>query len=132
MNRSTIHLHTRRGLNDITDQVAQLLPAGASGLCLVFIHHTSASLIVQENADADVQRDLEAFLSRLVPDGDSLFRHIEEGPDDMSAHVKSALTATSIVLPVEDGRLDLGTWQALYVWEHRLNPTPRRVSVTFW
>lgn len=128
MSRETLHIRTRRGLTDITRQVAAAVGDGV--LCTVFVHHTSCSLVIQENADPDVQRDLEAFLSRLVPDGDPLYRHVDEGPDDMPAHVKAALTATSLTLPVVDGRLDLGTWQGLYLWEHRSSPKTRRVSVT--
>ena len=93
------------------------------------MQHTSASLVIQENADPDVQRDLEAFFRRLVPEGDPLYRHVEEGPDDMPAHVKAALTATSIGIPVADRRLLLGTWQGIYLWEHRRRPQTRRVVV---
>ena len=100
------------------------------GLCLVFLLHTSASLIVCENADPDVRRDLEAWLARAVPDGDPLYRHVAEGPDDMSAHVRAALTQTSITLPVAGGKLELGTWQGLYLYEHRFAPQRRRISVT--
>ncbi len=128
MRRETLHIRTQRGLTDITRQVASAVGDGV--LCAVFVHHTSCSLVIQENADPDVQRDLEAFLSRLVPDGDPLYRHVDEGPDDMPAHVKAALTATSLTLPVVDGRLDLGTWQGLYLWEHRSSAKTRRVSVT--
>ena len=100
------------------------------GLCTVFVHHTSASLIVCENAEPEVRRDLERFFARLVPDGDPEFRHDDEGPDDMPAHVRSILTQTSITLPVEGGRCDLGTWQGLYLWEHRTAPHRRRVTVS--
>jgi len=121
-----------RGLYDVTDRVQQIVRGSSvvAGLCTVFIHHTSASLIVSENADPDVLRDLEAFMARLVPEGDPLYRHTAEGPDDMPSHVRSVLTQTSIGLPVRDGRCDLGTWQGLYVWEHRNHPHERRVSVT--
>ncbi|NOY26645.1 MAG: YjbQ family protein [Oligoflexia bacterium] len=121
-----------RGLTDVTRPVASIVARSGvqTGLCHVFIHHTSASLVVQENADHDVQRDLEAFLSRLVPDGDPLFRHVDEGPDDMSAHVKAALTASSLTIPVIAGRLGLGTWQGLYLWEHREAAGLRRLTVT--
>jgi secondary thiamine-phosphate synthase enzyme len=101
-----------------------------AGIVNVFIHHTSASLIIQENADPDVRTDLDAFFARLVPDGDPLFRHTDEGPDDMSAHIRSVLTATSLNIPVINGRLGLGTWQGVYLWEHRLAPHMRRVTVT--
>ena len=100
-----------------------------NGLCTVFIQHTSASLLIQENADPSVCDDLEAFLARLVPDGDRLFTHTTEGPDDMPAHVKAALTRTSESIPVVEGRLTLGTWQGLYVWEHRQGRQQREVLV---
>jgi secondary thiamine-phosphate synthase enzyme len=121
-----------RGLYDVTGQVQDAVRAAgiAAGLCTVFVHHTSASLIVCENADPDVLRDLDAFMARLVPDGDPLYRHTAEGPDDMPSHVRSVLTQTSLGLPVRDGRCDLGTWQGVYLWEHRSRPHSRRVSVT--
>lgn len=96
----------------------------------MWIHHTSASLIVCENADPDVRRDLDAFFARLVPDGDPLFVHTAEGDDDMPAHVRSVLTQTSIGIPIADGQLVLGTWQGLYLWEHRTQPHGRRVTVS--
>jgi secondary thiamine-phosphate synthase enzyme len=99
------------------------------GLCTLFVRHTSASLVIQENADPAVRRDLESFLSRLVPDGDPLFTHTAEGPDDMPSHVKSALTRTSEQVPVHAGELVLGTWQGLYVWEHRDDRQRREVFV---
>ena len=122
---------TRRGLTEITPAVrAAVRAAGvAEGLCTVFVRHTSASLVIQENADRSVQRDLEAFLSRLVPDGDPLFTHVEEGDDDMSAHVKAALLKTSEQVPVAGGELLLGTWQGIYVWEHRTGSRRRQVVV---
>ena len=101
-----------------------------TGLCHVFIHHTSASLMLCENADPDVRHDLEAFMSRLVPDGDALFQHTAEGPDDMPAHVRSVLTQTGLSIPVSAGRCALGTWQGVYLWEHRTQPHQRRVTVT--
>ena len=121
-----------RGLQNITENVATIVAASGVevGLAHVFIHHTSASLIIQENADPDVRTDLDAFFKRLVPDGDSLYRHIDEGPDDMSAHVRSVLTATALTIPVTNGALALGTWQGLYLWEHRTSPHSRRVTVT--
>ena len=121
-----------RGTVEITGRLSELVAsAGASdGLCHVFIHHTSASLVISENADPAVRRDLEAWLARAVPDGDPLFVHTAEGPDDMPAHVRSALTATSLVIPVEDGRLGLGTWQGVYLYEHRRAPHTRRVTVS--
>ena len=101
-----------------------------TGLCTLFVQHTSASLIVCENADPLVRRDLEAWLARAVPDGDALFMHTAEGADDMPAHVRATLTSTSVTLPVTDGRLDLGTWQGVYLYEHRHAPHRRRISVT--
>nr|HEX4315681.1 secondary thiamine-phosphate synthase enzyme YjbQ [Kofleriaceae bacterium] len=133
IHRGELTIATRgRGTYAITDGVAQILrDSGArDGLATVFVHHTSASLIVNENADPQVRRDLDAFLARLVPDGDPLFRHVDEGPDDMPAHVRSVLTATSIGIPVIDGALALGTWQGIYLWEHRLAAHARRVTVT--
>jgi secondary thiamine-phosphate synthase enzyme len=120
------------GSYDITAQVQQVVRASGitSGLCTVFIHHTSASLVITENADPAVHRDFEAFLARLVPDGDRLFTHTAEGPDDMPAHVRTALTQTSIGIPVASGRCDLGTWQGVYVWEHRRASHTRRVTIT--
>ena len=100
------------------------------GLCHVFVQHTSASLMLCENADPDVRRDLEAFMQRLAPDGDSLFVHQSEGPDDMPAHVRSVLTGADLTLPVRDGRPALGTWQGVYLWEHRSQPHRRCVLVT--
>jgi secondary thiamine-phosphate synthase enzyme len=127
----SVSVATRRGLNEITEAVSRVVAAAAvrEGLCTVFIRHTSASLVIQENADPAVQRDLEAFLSRLVADGDPLFTHVAEGPDDMPSHVKAALTRTSEQIPIVDGRLGLGTWQGLYVWEHRSAPHRRTVLV---
>ena len=127
----TIEVATRRGLNDVTEKVARVVEQTGvrEGLCTVFIRHTSASLVIQENADPAVRRDLEAFLSRLVPDGDPLFTHVAEGDDDMPSHVKAALTRTSEQIPVTGGRLALGTWQGLYVWEHRATPHRRSLAV---
>jgi secondary thiamine-phosphate synthase enzyme len=121
-----------RGTYELTRQVGEIVAASGveQGLATVFVHHTSASLIVCENADPDVRHDLEAWLARAVPDGDALFRHTAEGPDDMPAHVRSALTQVSLGLPVRDGRLDLGSWQGLYLYEHRRAAHRRRVSVT--
>ena len=103
-----------------------------NGLCSVFIRHTSASLMVCENADGEVLRDLERFMSRLVADGDPMFRHTAEGPDDMPAHVRSVLTQTELTLPVRNGRLALGTWQGVYLWEHRTRGHERFVAVTIF
>jgi secondary thiamine-phosphate synthase enzyme len=122
---------TRRGLTEITSAVRDVVrEAGVrEGLCTVFVRHTSASLVIQENADPSVQRDLEAFLSRLAPDGDRLFTHTTEGEDDMPAHVKAALLKTSEQIPVKDGELVLGTWQGVHLWEHRRRPHRREVVV---
>jgi secondary thiamine-phosphate synthase enzyme len=121
-----------RGTYEITDRVEQIVAgSGASrGLCNIFVHHTSASLIVCENAAPDVRRDLERFAARLVPDGDPLFHHIDEGPDDMPAHVRSILTLTSVSIPIRDARCDLGTWQGVFLWEHRTAPHARRITVS--
>jgi len=126
-----LSVSTRRGLTEITPAVRQAVrTAGVrEGLCTLYIRHTSASLVIQENADPSVRRDLEAFLSRLVPDGDPLFTHVDEGDDDMSAHVKAALLKTSEQVPVADGELVLGTWQGIYVWEHRAGSHHRQVAV---
>jgi secondary thiamine-phosphate synthase enzyme len=127
----SISVSSRRGLTEITAPVrAAVRAAGvAEGLCTVFLRHTSASLVIQENADPAVRRDLEAFLSRLVPDGDSLYTHVAEGDDDMPSHVKAALLKTSEQIPVQGGDLVLGTWQGLYLWEHRSGAHRREVVV---
>jgi secondary thiamine-phosphate synthase enzyme len=121
----------RRGLHEITGEVRCVVDASEvnEGLCTLFVRHTSASLTIQENADPAVLRDLEAWLDRLVPDGDPLFTHVAEGPDDMPSHVKGALTATSLTIPIVDGALALGTWQGIFLWEHRSRPRPREVIV---
>ncbi len=121
-----------RATYDITQQVAQIVRDSrvSDGLATVWIHHTSASLIVCENADPSVRHDLEAFAARLVRDGDPMFTHDAEGDDDMPAHVRSVLTQTSIGIPIADGKLVLGTWQGLYLWEHRTSPHRRQVTVT--
>jgi secondary thiamine-phosphate synthase enzyme len=121
-----------RGTSDITRQVARVVAdtGVAAGLCHLFLQHTSASLILCENADASVRRDLEMLLSRLAPDGDPAYRHDTEGPDDMAAHARSVLTTNSLTLPVADGRLMLGTWQGVYLWEHSHAPHTRQLVVT--
>ena len=129
---TTLHFETRgRGLLDITRPVAEWAAASRmeTGLLTLFIRHTSASLLVQENADPDVQADLDRFFARLVPDGDSLFRHRDEGADDMPAHVRSALTAVQLSIPIAGSCLALGTWQGLYLWEHRLRPHRRELAL---
>lgn len=133
MKRETLVIDTPgRGTTDLTRRVQQIVATSGirEGLCHVFVHHTSASLMLCENADPQVRRDLEAFAARLVPDGDPLFEHVDEGPDDMPAHVRTVLTQPSLAIPVADGRCDLGTWQGLYLWEHRTAPHRRRVTVT--
>jgi secondary thiamine-phosphate synthase enzyme len=123
----------RRGLHEITAEVAQAIADSTgpieSGLCTLFIRHTSASLTIQENADPSAARDLEAWLDRLVPERDALFTHTAEGPDDMPSHIKAALTATSLSIPIVNGRLALGRWQGIFLWEHRRPPLPRTILV---
>ena len=122
---------SRRGLHEITPQVAEVVSASgiAEGLCTVFVRHTSASLTIQENADPSARRDLEEWLDRLVPENDPLFTHTDEGPDDMPSHIKTALTATSLSIPILQGRLALGTWQGLCLWEHRTRTRARSILV---
>jgi secondary thiamine-phosphate synthase enzyme len=121
-----------RGTRDITQAVAEVVQASGlgCGLVQVFVQHTSCSLTITENADPDVRRDLETILQRLAPDGDPAYRHDDEGPDDMAAHARSMLTDTSLTLPFGGGRLLLGTWQGIYLWEHRTAPHRRKVVVT--
>lgn len=133
MHQRTLTLSTPgRGLHDITREIAEVVTFSDvhTGLCHVFCMHTSASLCVQENADPDVLRDLETWMAGAVVDGDPRFRHRDEGPDDMSGHVRSALTGPSLTVPVGGGRLLLGTWQGVYLWEHRTSPKRRHVVVT--
>jgi secondary thiamine-phosphate synthase enzyme len=120
-----------RGMREITGEVAEVVIRSELeiGICTLFIPHTSASLIVQENADPSAQRDLERWIERLVPEGDPLYRHTAEGPDDMPAHIRSALTATSLSIPIVDARLTLGTWQGIFLWEHRRARSRRTVLV---
>jgi secondary thiamine-phosphate synthase enzyme len=120
-----------RGLYEITEQVSDLVDEARlqTGLCTLHIQHTSASLLIQENADPGVCRDLDRFFHRLVPDGDDLYEHTAEGDDDMPAHVRTALTTVNLSLPIACGRPVLGTWQGIYVWEHRTHPHRRRVTV---
>lgn len=121
-----------RGIINITDEVAKFVGQGSveTGLCHIFLHHTSASMLLCENFDPLVQKDLEAFMLRLVPDGDPLYEHTEEGPDDMPSHVRSVLTTNFIVVPITNHKLDLGKWQGIYLWEHRLRSHLRKVTVT--
>jgi secondary thiamine-phosphate synthase enzyme len=120
-----------QGLFEFTDRVAELVRSSGvdDGICTLFIQHTSASLTIQENADPSAVRDLERWLDRLVPAGDPLYTHTQEGDDDMPAHIKSALTATSLSIPVVGGRLALGTWQGVFLWEHRRSRGHRNVVV---
>jgi secondary thiamine-phosphate synthase enzyme len=120
-----------QGLHDITRPVGQVISAAPldEGLCTLFIQHTSASLLIQENYDASAKHDLEQWLNRLVPENDPLYTHTLEGPDDMPAHIKSALTATSLSIPVMEGTLALGTWQGIFLWEHRHHRGSRKVIV---
>lgn len=122
-----------QGLHDITPEVAGWISEiqRKEGLCTLFIAHTSASLLVQENYDPAAKRDLECWLNRLVPEGDALYTHTLEGADDMPAHIKSALTASSLSIPVLDGTLALGTWQGIFLWEHRRTVASRRVILHF-
>ena len=133
MQQTVLEFQTRgRGLTEITREVADFVAdSGTSqGLCHVFIRHTSASLFINENADLDVQRDLETFLGDLVPDGDPRYVHTAEGPDDMPAHVRTLLTHSDLTIPITDGRLALGTWQGIFLWEHRHRAHHRKVIVT--
>jgi secondary thiamine-phosphate synthase enzyme len=127
------HVSTReRGTRAITGEIDAIVGKSGvdRGVCTVFLHHTSASLILCENADPSVRGDLERYFARLVPDGDPLFRHTAEGPDDMPAHIRAILTQNSLTIPVAGGRCDLGTWQGVFLWEHRTSPHRRRVTVS--
>lgn len=131
--QTTYPIHTAgRGTQAITAQVTAVLRESGihNGLVNVFVQHTSCSLVVTENADADVRRDLETLLARLAPDGDPAWHHDTEGPDDMAAHARSVLTHTSLTIPFRNGRLQLGTWQGLYLWEHRAEPHSRQIVIT--
>ncbi|MDI3282078.1 secondary thiamine-phosphate synthase enzyme YjbQ [Polyangium sp. 15x6] len=132
VHQKTLDIRTRgRGLYDVTSAVAAVLDdAGITiGLCSLFLQHTSASLVVQENADPAVLRDLDRWMARVAPDGAG-YEHDAEGPDDMPAHIRAAITSTSLTIPVTAGKLALGTWQAIYVWEHRTSPHTRRLVIT--
>ena len=129
-----LRISTRgRGFYEITDTVANWLSEKSfqNGLLTLHLRHTSASLLIQENADPDVRRDLETFFSRVAPDGDPMFIHTAEGDDDMPAHIRTALTAVNLSIPVSKGLMTLGTWQGIYVWEHRRAPHSRTVSLHF-
>ncbi len=129
-----LNLATRgRGIYDFTAEVEAWIATGnfKNGLVTLFLRHTSASLLIQENADPDVRADLERFFKRLVPDGDPIFSHTSEGPDDMPAHIRTALTTVNLSLPLREGRLALGTWQGIFLWEHRHAPHSRSVAIHF-
>jgi secondary thiamine-phosphate synthase enzyme len=133
-----IHVSVKKqGLHDITAEVKKACSDVFSkanvnqGLCTLYIQHTSASLLIQENYDPSAKYDLEKWLNRLVPENDPLYTHTIEGPDDMPAHIKASLTATSLSIPVDNGQLLLGTWQGIFLWEHRYGPQSRKVIVTF-
>lgn len=131
--QETLNLNPRRaGTHEFTDSVAQVVTRSGldRGLVSLFCQHTSCSLIIMENADPTARRDLEGWMNRLVPDDDPEFEHTLEGPDDMPSHIKMALTRTSETIPFVDGRLQLGTWQGLFLWEHRVAPSTRRILVT--
>lgn len=122
-----------RGFVEITGEINQKIQHGSieNGLCHLFLLHTSASLLITENADSDVRADLETFMQKCAPDGDPSYRHDMEGADDMPAHIRSVLTATELTVPIRMGRLALGTWQGIYLWEHRFRPHLRRLELTF-
>jgi len=131
--QQTLEIRTSgRGTTNITAEVARVVAASGvqTGLCTAFVQHTTASLVLCENADPDVRRDLETLFARLAPDGDPAWRHDTEGPDDMASHARSILAGSSLTVPVANGRLALGTWQGLYLWEHRRAPHERLVVVT--
>jgi secondary thiamine-phosphate synthase enzyme len=135
MKRKEWSVHTNgRGFTDLTARTASFVRESGvqQGLCNVFLVHTSASLLLSENADPSVRRDLEDFFARLVPDGDPAYEHDAEGPDDMPSHIRAVLTQNSLTVPVIDAQLGLGTWQGIYLWEHRQAPHERRVLVTVW
>src|SRR6185312_13257325 len=135
IHQQTLEFRTKgRGTTDITADVQRVVAASGvdKGLCNVFLQHTSASLILCENADPDVRRDLETVLSRLAPDGDPAYVHDAEGPDDMASHARSILTSNSLTIPVSGGKLMLGTWQGVYLYEHRHAGHERNVVVTVW
>jgi secondary thiamine-phosphate synthase enzyme len=135
MNRRDWTVRTNgRGFVELSGRVNDFVKESGvgEGLCNVFLAHTSASLILGENADPGVRRDLEAFFARLVPDGDPLYEHDAEGDDDMPAHIRTVLTQNSVVIPIHRGRLGLGTWQGLFLWEHRSSPHERSVIATIW
>ncbi len=133
MHQLELHIETDgRGTYDLTRQVDNAVQQSgvSAGLCHIFLRHTSASLMLCENADPAVMQDLESFMTRLTPDGDPMFTHTAEGPDDMSAHVRSVLTHTDLNIPIREGRCDLGTWQGIYLWDHRIAGHRRSITLT--
>ena len=132
VHQDTLDIQTRgRALVDVTTQVARVVAASGveTGLCTVFVQHTSASLVIQENADPAVRRDMEKWIERIAPEDPRAYEHDDEGEDDMPAHLRSAITNISETIPITDGRLALGTWQAIYLWEHRKSPHTRTIVV---
>jgi secondary thiamine-phosphate synthase enzyme len=121
-----------RGFHEISLDLHNVVEQSgvSAGLCHVFLRHTSASLLITENADPNVRRDLESFISKLVPDGDPTYSHSMEGPDDMPAHIRSVLTCSELTIPIRKGRLALGTWQGVFLWEHRFRSHHRQIDVT--
>ncbi len=121
-----------RGSYNITHEIQKIVNDSnvTTGLCNIFVQHTSASLMLCENADPQVRDDLETFMAKIAPDGDPMFLHTDEGPDDMSAHVRTILTASSLTIPISSGRCALGTWQGVYLWEHRTSSFHRKVIIT--
>lgn len=133
MKQETLSVATQgRGSYNITKSISKIVEQARVdiGLCHIFVHHTSASLMLCENADPTVRADLETFMANLVPDGDPMFQHIDEGADDMPAHIRTILTQTEITIPITNGRMGLGTWQGIYLWEHRTHAHQRRMTVT--
>ncbi|MGZ3873154.1 MAG: secondary thiamine-phosphate synthase enzyme YjbQ [Mucilaginibacter sp.] len=134
--QQTLRLKERpRGFHLITSEVTSALPQIAkitTGICQVFIQHTSASLTINENADPTVRRDFETYFNKIAPENDPDYLHNDEGPDDMPAHLKAAILGTSVTIPIRNGRLALGTWQGIYLCEHRNRATPRNIVITAW
>ena len=124
-------LTERQGLQEITKKIMNIVQTSQinEGLCTLFLRHTSASLLIQENADPSAKRDLENWLNRLVPEGDHLYTHLTEGPDDMPSHIKTMLTASSLSIPIDKGQLVLGTWQGIYLFEHRRHGSERHLVI---
>jgi len=130
---ATIEISTPgRGFQNVSSELQHAVSRSGveAGICHVFLRHTSASLLITENADPDVRRDLENFISKLAPDGDPAYFHSMEGPDDMPAHIRSVLTSSELTIPIRQGKLALGTWQGAYLWEHRTRPHRRRLDIT--